>query len=114
MLGPKDPRRAEKLRKIRAVLRHLPADATDVFQDEVDVNTNAKIGAMGMPKGRQAEVVTPGTNVKRYLAGSLHWRTGELFLSAPGKRRNADLFLAHLGRDRQGPSTSRGARAQHR
>jgi putative transposase len=96
VLGPKDPRRAAKLGKLRALLRHLPAGETAVFQDEVDVNTNPEIGAMWMAKGRQAEVVTPGTNVKRYLAGSLHWRTGELILSPPGRRRNADLFLAHL------------------
>ena len=96
VLRPKDPRRARKLLKIRATLRHLPADQTAVFQDEVDVNTNPKVGAMWMPRGRQAEVETPGTNVKRYLAGSLHWRTGELILSGPGKRRNAELFLAHL------------------
>ena len=96
VLRPKDPRRAEKLREIRAVLRDLPADETAVFEDEVDVNTNPKVGAMWMAKGQQAVLETPGTNTKRYLAGSLHWRTGELILSEPGKRRNADLFLAHL------------------
>lgn len=96
VLRPKDPRRAAKLRKIRTVLRELPANETAVFEDEVDVNTNPKIGAMWMRRGQQAEVETPGSNVKRYLAGSLHWRTGELILSEPGKRRNADLFLSHL------------------
>jgi transposase len=94
--GPRDPRRAAKLRQIRTVLRHLLANEAAVLQDEVDVNTNPQIGAMWMPKGQQAEVVTPGTNTKRYLAGSLHWRTGELILSEPGQQRNADLFLAHL------------------
>jgi transposase len=96
VLGPRDPRRAAKLRHIRAVLRDLPADETAVFEDEVEVNTNPKIGALWMRRGRQAEVVTPGTNVKRYLAGALPWRSGTLILSAPGRRRNADLFLAHL------------------
>jgi transposase len=96
VLGPKDPQRAQKLRKIRALLRHLPADELAVFQDEVDVNTNPKIGSMWMPKGQQAEVITPGTNNKRYLAGSLNWRTGKVILGEPGMRRNADLFLAHL------------------
>jgi putative transposase len=96
VVGPEDPRRAQKLRRIRAVLRDLPADETAVFQDETDVNTNPEVGCMWMSRGQQAEVVTPGTNVKRYLAGSLHWRTGGLILSAPGTRRNADLFLAHL------------------
>jgi putative transposase len=98
VLGPKDPQRAEKLRRIRALLRTLPQDEVALFQDEVDINTNPKIGAMWMRRGEQAEVVTPGTNVKRYLAGSLNWRTGELIVteSLPGQGRNADLFLAHL------------------
>jgi putative transposase len=95
VLGPKDPKRPYKLRKIRALLRDLPANEVAVFQDEVDVNTNPKIGSMWMLRGQQAEVVTPGTNTKRYLAGSLNWRTGELILTG-GSRRNADLFLAHL------------------
>lgn len=95
VLGPKDPQRPAKLRKIRALLRHLSKSEVAVFQDEADVNTNPKIGSMWMPRGQQAEVVTPGTNTKRYLAGSLNWRTGELILTE-GCKRNADLFLAHL------------------
>lgn len=96
VLGPKDPKRAGKLREIRHLLANLPADAVAVFQDEVDINTNPKIGSMWMYRGQQAEVVTPGNNVKRYLAGSLNWRTGELILSVPGPSRNAELFLRHL------------------
>jgi transposase len=96
VLGPKDPRRSQKLRAIRSLLRDLPADEVAVFEDEVDVNTNPKIGSMWMQRGHQAQVVTPGTNTKRYLAGSLNWRTGEVILGEPGSRRNADLFLAHL------------------
>src|SRR5919204_1294335 len=64
VLGPKDPKRPYKLRKIRAVLRHLPANEIAVFQDEVDVNTNPKIGSMWMLRGQQAQVETPGTNTK--------------------------------------------------
>jgi transposase len=48
-----------------------------------------------MPRGEQAGVLTPGTNTKRYLAGSLHWRTGTLIVT-PGSRRNGELFVAHL------------------
>ncbi|HKA01017.1 MAG TPA: IS630 family transposase [Candidatus Solibacter sp.] len=95
VLGPKDPQHAAKVRKIKALLRNLPVDEVAVFQDEVDVNTNPKIGAMWMRRGQQAEVVTPGTNTKRYLAGSLNWRTGALIVTK-GKQRNADLFLGHL------------------
>lgn len=96
VLGPKDPQRPQKLREIRRLLRDLPADEVAVFEDEVDVNTNPKIGSMWMRRGQQAEVVTPGINTKRYLAGSLNWRTGDVFLGDPGARRNADLFVAHL------------------
>jgi putative transposase len=54
------------------LLRALPAEETAVFQDEVDLNLNLKIGAMWRPRGKQATVETPGNNQKRYLAGSLH------------------------------------------
>jgi putative transposase len=96
VLGPKDPQRSQKLRRIRALLRDLAADEVAVFEDEVDINTNPKIGSMWMRRGQQAEVLTPGTNTKRYLAGSINWRTGEVTLSEPGTQRNADLFLAYL------------------
>jgi transposase len=96
VVGPRDPQHAAKLRRIRQFIADLPPDETVVFQDEVDVHLNPKIGSCWMRRGQQAEVVTPGNNEKRHLAGSLHWRTGTLLLSAPGKRRNADLFLEHL------------------
>lgn len=98
VLGPRDPAHAYKLGKVRRLLRELPAGEVAVFQDEVDVNTNPKIGSMWMRRGEQAGVVTPGNNVKRYLSGSLNWRTGELVLTAgrPGQGRDTDLFLAHL------------------
>ena len=53
---------------------------------------------MWMRRGQQAKVVTPGTNEKRYLAGSLNWRTGSLLLTEglPKEGRTAALFLRHL------------------
>lgn len=96
VVGPRDPEHEVKLRRIRRLVAHVPANETVVFQDEVDVHLNPKIGSQWMVRGQQAEVVTPGNNEKRHLAGSLHWRTGTLLLSAPGTRRNAQLFLAHL------------------
>lgn len=95
VLGPRDPGRVHKLRKIRELLRDLPPDEAAVFQDEVDLNLNPEIGCMWMPVGEQAQVVTPGTNVKRYLAGSMSWRSGEL-VETLGPRRDAALFVAHL------------------
>jgi putative transposase len=96
IVGPRDPEHATKLRQIQRWIARLPADETVVFQDEVDVHLNPKIGPCWMVRGEQAEVVTPGNNEKRHLAGSLHWRTGRLLLSAPARRRNAALFIAHL------------------
>jgi len=96
VVGPHDPEHEAKLRRLRRLLARMPADETVVFQDEVDVHLNPKIGSQWMVRGQQAEVVTPGNNEKRHLAGSLHWRTGTLLLSPPGTRRNAQLFLAHL------------------
>lgn len=96
VLGPSDPAYDQKVRRIQQLLRSLPADETAVFQDEVDVHLNPKLGSMWMLRGQQAEVKTPGNNVQRHLAGSLVWRTSTLIVSPPGTRRNTALFLAHL------------------
>jgi putative transposase len=98
VLGPKDPERQAKLDTLRKLLAELPEDETAVFQDEVDINTNPKIGSMWMVKGRQATVETPGNNEKRYLSGSIHWRTGQVFVTeaAPKQGRDGALFIAHL------------------
>jgi transposase len=84
-----------KMQGLRQLLLTLPDDETAVFEDEVDVNLNLKIGCMWMRRGRQAEVVTPGDNVNSYLAGSLHWRTGKLFVTE-GPKRDGWLFVRHL------------------
>jgi len=68
VVGPHDPEYDAKLGKIRHLISSLAADETVVFQDEVDVHLNPKIGACWMPRGEQAEVITPGNNEKRHLA----------------------------------------------
>jgi transposase len=95
VLRRRDPRRQVILADLRQLLLRLPDDETVVFQDEVDINLNPKIGCMWMAKGRQAEVVTPGDNDKGYLAGSLHWRTGKLLVTR-GEKRDGELFVRHL------------------
>jgi transposase len=94
----KDPDREAKLRALRALLHGLPEDETAVFMDEVDVNLNPKVGCMWMRRGEQAAVETPGTNEKRHLAGSIHWRTGRVILTEgrPREGRSAALFCRHL------------------
>jgi transposase len=98
VIRPKDPDRERKLAALRALLDGLPADETAVFMDEVDVSLNPKVGCQWMKRGEQAAVETPGTNQKRYLAGSIHWRTGRVFLTEgrPKEGRGAVLFLRHL------------------
>ena len=96
IVGPTDPDYDRKLREIHALLEKLEPDETAALQDEVDVHLNPKIGNCWIPRGKQTEVVTPGNNEKRHIAGSLHRRTGRLSASPPTKRRNGDLFFAHL------------------
>jgi putative transposase len=96
VVGPTDPQYAEKLNRIRELLDDLPADEVAVFQDEVDVHLNPKIGSTWMPKGEQATVTTPGNNRKCHVAGSLVWTTGTLLVSPPEARRNTATFLSHL------------------
>jgi transposase len=97
-IRPKDPAREQKLRALRALLHGLPDEETAVFMDEVDVNLNPKVGCQWMRRGEQAAVETPGTNEKRYLAGSIHWRTGRVFLTEgkPKEGRSVALFLRHV------------------
>jgi putative transposase len=98
VVGPTDPQREAKLQALRQLLATLPANEIAVFQDEVDINTNPKIGAMWMRRRQQAEIPTPGTNEKRYLAGSLNWRTGALSVteSLPKEGRSGALFIRHI------------------
>ena len=96
VVGLTDPDYDQKIQAIRDLLTSLPEDETALFQDEVDVHLNPKIGSCWMQRGQQTEVRTPGNNEKRHVAGSLHWRTGTLLVSQPGKRRNSELFLEHL------------------
>jgi putative transposase len=98
VLGRADPKRDAIVADLRRQMVATPADETWVFMDEVDLNLNPKIGSMWMRRGQQAAVPTPGDNEKRYVAGSQHWRTGQVILT-PGERgqgRNAALFVRHL------------------
>jgi transposase len=96
VVGLTDPEYEHKLREIRSLLESLPDNERAVFQDEVDLNLNPKIGSMWMRTGEQATVETPGNNHKCHVAGSLVWKTGTLLVSDPQPSRNAALFIAHL------------------
>jgi len=68
-----------------------------VYEDEVDIHLNPKIGLDWMLRGQQKEVETPGQNEKRYLAGAMNALTGE-WVWVEGKRKNSELFIALLGK----------------
>ena len=81
------------LNEIRRLLDHLPADELGFYTDEVDIHLNPKIGPDWMNRGTQKEVMTPGQNAKRYLAGALNARSGMLTWVRAG-RKNSLLFIA--------------------
>ena len=91
-------KRAKKrrLREIRGLLDNLPPEEVAVYQDEVDIHLNPKIGLDWMNRGQQKEVVTPGQNRKRYLAGAMNAKSG-LLTVVEGERKNSWLFIAVLG-----------------
>ena len=82
----------KRLRAITELLENLPADEVALYVDEVDIHLNPKIGLDWMVCGQQKLVLTPGTNQKRYLAGALDVRTGELIF-VEAEKKNTLLFL---------------------
>ena len=89
------PAKDRRIRAIRRLARSLPAGEVAVYEDEVDIHLNPKIGLDWMNRGQQKEVVTPGQNQKRYLAGAMNARTGELTV-VKGQRKASALFVAVL------------------
>jgi transposase len=90
-------RRMRRLRRIRRLVRDAGRDEVVLYVDEVDIHLNPKIGPDWMLRGQQKEALTPGQNVKRYLAGALDARTGKLTW-VEGPRKTSLLFLQLLHR----------------
>lgn len=87
--------RNRRIGQIRRLLGHLPRGQVAVYVDEVDIHLNPKIGPDWMVRGQQKEVLTPGQNVKRYLAGALDRQTGRL-VWVEGPRKCSRLFIRLL------------------
>lgn len=87
--------KARRLRQIKDLLANLPADEVAIYEDEVDIHLNPKIGWDWMVPGQQKEVLTPGKNEKRYLAGAQNAQTREL-LWVEGDKKNSLLFIRLL------------------
>lgn len=89
------PAKTRRLNQIRQLLAGLTRGHVAVYEDEVDIHLNPKIGWDWMVRGQQKEVLTPGQNVKRYLAGALDAVTGQL-IWVQAERKNSGLFIALL------------------
>jgi transposase len=88
-------RRNKRLRELRRLVESLPDNEVAVYLDEVDIHLNPKIGADWMNRGKQKEVLTPGQNVKHYVAGALDSRTGQI-IWVDGEHKNSLLVIVLL------------------
>jgi len=91
-----EARRQRRLRAIRTLVENLPPGEVALYEDEVDIHLNPRIGREWMLPGTQHRVVTPGQNVKRYIAGALDATTGAVHWTSHD-HKNVDLFLMLLG-----------------
>ena len=87
-----DPQRVEKLARIRLAFEEVRAGVALFFADELDISLLPKVGYQWMPKGAQVQIMTPGTNAKRYLAGALDISTGTI-QHCVWYRKTTGLFL---------------------
>lgn len=82
----------KRLREIADLVNSVPPTEPVLHADEVDIHLNPKIGLDWMNRGHQREVVTPGQNEKRYLAGALDIKTREL-ICVEATKKDSSLFV---------------------
>jgi transposase len=92
--------KTRRLRQLQRLTATLPRRERVFYEDEVDIHLNPKIGLDWMIQGQQKQVLTPGQNEKRYLAGALDVRTG-VVIWVEGQRKTSYLFLDLLDRLRR-------------
>ena len=90
-------KKTRRLSQIRQLVAGLPKNEVAVYEDEVDIHLNPKIGYDWMGYGQPKEVLTPGQNRKRYLAGALNVRTRELTW-VEEEKKDSWLFVQLLGK----------------
>ena len=87
--------RNRRIRMIRQLVESLPPEEAAVWEDEIDIHLNPKIGPDWMLPGVQRRVSTPGKNIKRYIAGAMDAQTDRLVWIAAAKK-NSGLFIELL------------------
>jgi putative transposase len=90
-----DPNRVPKRARIRLLWESLRPRQALLFADELDIQLLPKPGYQWMKQGTQGEVMTPGKNEKRYLAGAWDVRTGQGHHRVWARKTNG-LFRALL------------------
>lgn len=88
-------RKNKRIRELKRLVENLPPNEVVLYEDEVDIHLNPKIGLDWMLPGQQKQLMTPGKNVKRYLAGAYNPHSGEL-LYVEADRKNTLLFIQLL------------------
>ena len=86
---------------IHELIDMLPANHAAVWEDEADIDLNPRIGFDWMLPGTQRRVMTPGKNIKRYMAGAMDAQTDRMIWTKR-ERKNSRLFidlLKKLSRD---------------
>jgi transposase len=84
--------RRQVLENIEAIVSQASPDEEVLYVDEADIDLNPRIGLTYIKRGRQPLVLTPGKNVKHYVAGALNTRTGSI-THVDGPRKNSALFI---------------------
>lgn len=83
--------KTRRLNALQRLIAALPPGEVAVYEDEVDVHLNPKIGLDWTGYGQQKEAVTPGQNQKRYLAGAMNVHTRQIHWVESDKK-NSWLF----------------------
>lgn len=85
-------RKTRRMKLIHALIHALPPAQACVWEDEADIDLNPRIGADWTLPGEQRTVMTPGQNVKRYVAAAMDAGTDRL-VWVKGPRKNSRLFI---------------------
>ena len=84
-----------RLQHIRELIDNCPPKEVVVYEDEIDIHLNPKIGFDWMNCGHQKLVMTPGKNAKAYVAGTLDAHSREV-VWVGGPEKKSGLFIAML------------------
>lgn len=85
-------RRRRRIRELRDLQRSAGPREPVLFEDEIDIHLNPRIGRNWMLPGQQKLVLTPGKNRKAFIAGAYDPRTGRI-VCVDGGRKAVWLFL---------------------